>query len=61
MTTTLERLESAHQIMVKIVAGREDGRSFLPIVLHLEKQIAAHRGSDDDYLRILELATRKAA
>ena len=61
MATTLKRLERAHQTMVRIVAGRKDGKDYMPVVLHLEKHIAARRGTDDDYQRILDLAARKAA
>ena len=61
MATTLDRLERAYDIMVRIVAGRKDGKDYLPVVLHLEKRIAAQQGTDEDFQRILDLAARKAA
>ena len=61
MATTLVRLERAYDIMVRIVAGRKDGKNFLPVVLHLEKRIAAQQCTDEDYQRILDLAARNAA
>ncbi|MCF7698722.1 hypothetical protein [Loktanella sp. M215] len=41
MNETLGRLEAARRVMVRIVQAREDRAKFVPIVLEIERQIAA--------------------
>lgn len=61
MAKAMGRLGRAHKIMVQIVAEREDGKRYMPIVLCLEKQITAERVADDEYQGISRLAAAKSA
>ncbi len=53
MAVSIERLTQARETMLRVVRERPDGRRYIPLVLHLEREIAALRGLDDDYARIL--------
>jgi hypothetical protein len=50
------RLEKAFQFLIEAVATRSDGETFLPVVLHLEKQIRDRESQDSDLARIKRLA-----
>jgi hypothetical protein len=56
---SLERLEHAHAMMVRIVARNPDGRRLVPIVKRLEAEIASLRSDESDYDRILRLANAR--
>jgi hypothetical protein len=58
---SLSRLERALDSMIHIVSRRPDGASYVPIVLHLESQIAELKSAETDYERILRLAVKNAA
>lgn len=53
MNETLERLKTARRVMVRIVQAREDRAKFVPIILELERQIAALADLNDDLARIM--------
>jgi hypothetical protein len=61
MMPSLSRLERALDSMIYIVSHRPDGESYVPIVLHLEGQIAELKSAESDYERILRLAAKTAA
>jgi translation initiation factor 1 (eIF-1/SUI1) len=52
----VQRLEKAMETMVNIISKRKDGRKFVPVVLRLEREIAALRDEDQEFKRILNLA-----
>ena len=54
-------LEEAYKTMIQIVATRQDGRAYIPIILRLEKEIEAQRGEDAEYDRIRRMAALSAA
>lgn len=56
MNETLERLKAARRVMVGIVQAREDRVKFVPIILELERQIAAQADLNDDLARIMSEA-----
>ena len=56
MSETLEKLKTARQVMVRVVKAREDRAKFLPIILELERQIAAQVDIKDELARILSEA-----
>ncbi len=56
MDVTVERLKAARRVMVRIVQAREDRAKFIPIILELERQIAAQADLDDDLTRIMSEA-----
>jgi hypothetical protein len=47
--------------MIQIVATRQDGRAYIPIILRLEKEIEAQQGEDAEYDRIRKMAALSAA
>lgn len=53
MVPTIEDLQAARKILVRIVQAREDGSKFVPFVLALEKYLAKSQGIEDDLNRIL--------
>ena len=53
MVDELERLRAARKIVVRIVQTREDGAKFLPIILELERHIAAASNLGDELARIM--------
>ena len=53
MVDELERLRAARKIVVRIVQTREDGAKFLPIILELERHIAAAANLGDELARIM--------
>lgn len=53
MPPTVENLQSARRVIVRIVQAREDGTKFMPVVLALERYIAEAQGLTDDLERIL--------
>ena len=53
MFDELERLRAARKIVVRIVQTREDGAKFLPIILELERHIAAATNLDGELTRIM--------
>ena len=57
MGDQVRRLERAKETMVNIVSNRKDGRKFVPVVLRLEREIAALRDEDQEFERILKLAS----
>ncbi|MDX5411446.1 MAG: hypothetical protein LPK02_00155 [Rhodobacterales bacterium] len=56
MNDTLERLKAARRVMVRIVQAREDRAKFVPIILELERRIAAQVDLNDDLARIMSEA-----
>lgn len=56
MSETLEKLKTARKVMVRLVQAREDREKFIPIILDLERQIAAQANLEDDLARILNEA-----
>lgn len=53
MFDELERLRAARKIVVRIVQTREDGAKFLPIILELERHIAAATNLGGELTRIM--------
>tara|TARA_R100000687_G_scaffold72741_1_gene63029 strand:+ start:3382 stop:3555 length:174 start_codon:yes stop_codon:yes gene_type:complete len=53
MPATVEDLQAARKVIVRIIQAREDGDKYLPIVLALERTIAERRGLTNDLARIL--------
>ena len=53
MNETLERLKAARRVMVRIVQAREDRAKFVPIIVELERQIAAQADLNEDLARIM--------
>jgi hypothetical protein len=53
MNETLERLKAARKVVVRIVQAREDRAKFVPIILELERQIAAQVDLSDELSRIM--------
>ncbi|WP_163848066.1 hypothetical protein [Pseudooceanicola aestuarii] len=54
MPPTVEDLQAARKVIVRIVQAREDGKQYMPIVLALERVIAETRGLSNDLARILD-------
>ena len=48
-----EKLQAARKAMIRIVQVRPDGKKFVPIVLELERQIAANTNIDSELARIM--------
>ncbi len=61
MKPSMTRLQNIHTFMVRAVSERPDGKSFVPIVLYLEQQIAAADNAETEYERIIRLAQQSAA
>ena len=61
MKLSPSRLQKALDLMVRAVSDRPDGEVFVPIVLHLEKQLATIENAETEYERILRLARKNAA
>tara|TARA_R110000787_G_scaffold156791_4_gene270736 strand:+ start:188 stop:373 length:186 start_codon:yes stop_codon:yes gene_type:complete len=53
MNASNEKLQAARKAMIQIVQARPDGKKFVPIVLELERQIAANKNIDSDFARIM--------
>ncbi len=53
-----ERLEVAYSRISEMVRTREDGRKFVPIAKHLERELQALRSEEDDYERYMRVAER---
>ena len=53
MDEKLVRLKAARRVMVRIVQARQDRKKFVPIILELERQIAAQTDLGDDLARIM--------
>jgi hypothetical protein len=60
MMPSLSRMERALDSMIQIVSNRPDGDTYVPIVVHLECQIAQLKSAETDYERILRLAAKNA-
>lgn len=60
MTPSSTRLERALDLMIQVVSQRPDGENYVPIVLHLEDQIAAVGSAESEYQRIRRLAQKTA-
>lgn len=56
MNVRMEKLKAARKVLVRIVQAREDGANFLPVILELERHIAAEADLRDDLKRILNEA-----
>lgn len=56
MDVRMEKLKAARKVLVRIVQAREDGANFLPVILELERHIAAEAELRDDLTRILNEA-----
>ena len=56
MEGSIEKLRAARKAMVRIVQTRTDGADFLPIVLELERQIAAGANMNSELARIMSEA-----
>ncbi|MCE0506120.1 hypothetical protein LR948_12185 [Roseivivax sp. GX 12232] len=53
---TPERLEGAYQRILDILRARpEDGRKFVPIAQHLERELQKVRSKEDDYERYMRM------
>lgn len=61
MKPSPSRLKQALEIMISAVSDRPDGEVFVPLVLHLEKQLAAIENAETEYERIVRLARKSAA
>lgn len=61
MTVTVEKLEAARQVTVRVIQAREDRAKFVPISLELERQIATQDGLSERLARILGEAAWAAA
>ena len=53
MGIPIERLTAARAPLVRIVKSRDDGARYIPLVLSLEREIAAMQTQTDRYQRIL--------
>lgn len=56
MNVRMEKFNAARKVLVRIVQAREDGANFLPVILELERHIAAEKGLSGDLARILNEA-----
>ncbi|WP_176249759.1 hypothetical protein [Sulfitobacter sp. HGT1] len=56
MDEKVEKFKAARRVMVRIVKAREDRAKFIPIILELERQIAAQANLDDELTRIMSEA-----
>lgn len=56
MEDRIKKLDFARKVLVRIVQAREDGVKFIPVILELERHIAAETGLSNDLARILEEA-----
>ncbi len=56
MNPSSESLNKALSFMIQVVTNRSDGVDYVPVVLHLERQIAALMSTDTEYERIIRLA-----
>lgn len=56
MDVRMEKLKRARKVLVRIVQARKDGAKFVPLILEIERHIAAERGLSDDLARILNEA-----
>lgn len=55
---TIERLETAYnQILAMMKAQGPHGRKLVPIAKHLERELEALRGEEDDYERYMRMAS----
>ncbi|SFP51850.1 hypothetical protein [Tranquillimonas alkanivorans] len=61
MAPSINRLLQARDAMLTIISSREDGARYVPIFLRLEKEIAAHKGTNEDYQRILQMAAERSS
>jgi len=51
-----EKLEGAYKRILEILRARpEDGRKFVPIAQHLERELQALRSQEDDYERYIKM------
>jgi hypothetical protein len=54
---TTKKLERAYLRILEILRSRpEDGRKFVPIAQHLERELQAFQCQDDDYQRYMRMA-----
>ncbi len=53
---TRNEIEKALRIMVQVVANRDDGKCYIPIVLRLEHEMEKLREVDTEYERIVKMA-----
>jgi hypothetical protein len=53
MGIPIERLTAARAPLQRIVKSRDDGARYIPLVLGLEREIAAMQTQTDRYQRIL--------
>ena len=56
MNISMEKLNNARKVLVRIVQARADGAKFMPAILELERQIAEKTGLNNDLARILSEA-----
>ncbi|MEX5600399.1 hypothetical protein [Pseudophaeobacter sp. C1-32P7] len=56
MTYTRSNIEAKLDQLAQIIAGREDGRVFLPLYQRLEAELAALETAESDMDRILRRA-----
>lgn len=54
--SSVAELRVARETLLRIVKARQDGARFVPLVLRLEREIAARADMDDAYRRILNEA-----
>jgi hypothetical protein len=53
-------IKQALDLVIRAVSERPDGEVFVPIVLHLEKQLAEIANAETEYERIIRLARKSA-
>ncbi len=61
MKPSPSRLKPALDLMIRAVSDRPDGEVFVPVVLHLEKQLKAIKKAETEYERTVRLARNRAA
>jgi hypothetical protein len=59
--TPSSRIERSLELMMLCVSERPDGEIFVPIVLYLERQLAALSDAETEYERIVRLARNRAS
>ncbi len=49
MKPSISGLKQAFDFMIQVVSERSDGEGYVPIVLHLKQQTAAHESTETEY------------
>ena len=56
MNVSVEKLRASRKVMVRIVQAREDGAKFVPVILEIERRVAAEADLSNDLARIMSEA-----